>query len=117
MRNWLVKNFVLDYMVSIFGKTYNAPRASRIIYPVFLITGISNLFNDNWPTPNLFIWFMYLITLVVLFFGFVYFRFFPVRWDELDNFQKLQYGSFKNDKLTPTQREEWVKIFEDYNKN
>ena len=115
MRKFLVKNFVLDYMVSIFGKTYNAPRASRIIFPTFVITGIANVLNDNWPTPTLFVWFMYLITLLVLFFGFVYFRFFPVKWEELDEFQKLQYGSFNNHKLTTDQLAEWIKIFEKYN--
>jgi hypothetical protein len=115
MRKWLVKNFVLDYMINIFGKTYNAPRASRIIYPVFVITGIANILNDNWPTPNLFVWVMYLITLLVLFFGFVYFRLSPVQWDELDEFQKFQYGSVKNDSLTVEQRKEWIKIFEKYN--
>jgi len=115
MRKWLVKNFVLDYMVSIFGKTYNAPRASRIIYPAFVITGIANILNDNWPTPTLFVWFMYLLTAASLFFGFVYFRFFPVKWEELDEFQKFQYGSVKNDSLTEEQRKEWIKIYEKYN--
>ena len=74
MRKWLVKNFVLDYMISIFGKTYNAPRASRIIFPAFVITGIANILNDNWPTPTLFVWVMYLLTASALFFGFVYFK-------------------------------------------
>jgi hypothetical protein len=116
MRKWLVKNFVLDYMVSIFGKTYNAPRASRIIYPAFVITGIANVFNDNWPTPTLFVWFMYLLTATSLFFGFVYFRFFPVKWEELDEFQKLQYGMFPYANLTEEQRKEWSKIYKKYNK-
>jgi hypothetical protein len=52
---------------------------------------------------------------LVLFFGFVYFRFFPVKWEELDEFQKLQYGSFNNHKLTTDQLAEWTKIFEKYN--
>ena len=116
MRKWLVKNFVLDYMVSIFGKKYNAPRASRIIYPVFVITGIANVFNDNWPTPTLFVWFMYLLTATSLFFGFVYFRFFPVKWEELDEFQKFQYGHFPYANLTTKQYQEWITIREKYNK-
>lgn len=116
MRKWLVKNFVLDYMISIFGKTYNAPRASRIIFPVFVITGISNILNDNWPTPTVFVWFMYLITLLVLFFGFVYFQIKPAKWEELDEFQKYQYGTVKNSELTNDQRKEWINIFEKYNK-
>ena len=116
MRKWLVKNFALDYMVSIFGKTYNAPRASRIIYPAFVITGIANLLNDNWPTPTLFVWFMYLLTATSLFFGFVYFRFFPVKWEELDEFQKFQYGMSPYINLTKEQYKEWSKIYRKYNK-
>jgi len=116
MRKWLVKNFVLDYMINIFGKTFNAPRASRIIFPVFIMTGISNILNENYPTPNLFVWFMYLITLTVLFFGFVYFRFNPAKWEELDDYQKYQYGSIKNEELTKDQRAEWIKLFKKYNK-
>jgi hypothetical protein len=115
MRKWLVKNFVLDYMINIFGKTYNAPRASRIIFPVFVITGIFVSINPDWPTPTPLIWFLYLITAIVLFFGFVYFRFSPVKWEELDEFQKFQYGSVKNDSLTEEQRKEWIKIYEKYN--
>jgi hypothetical protein len=103
-------------MVSIFGKTYNAPRASRIIYPVFVITGIANILNDNWPTPTLFVWFMYLLTATSLFFGFVYFRFFPAKWEELDEFQKFQYGMFPYANLTKEQHKEWVKIYEKFNK-
>lgn len=115
MRKWLVKNFVLDYTINILGKTYNAPRASRIIFPAFVITGIANILNDNWPTPTMFVWVMYLLTASALFFGFVYFRFFPVKWGELDEFQKFQYGSVKNDSLTTEQRLEWIKIYEKYN--
>ena len=63
----------------------------------------------------MFVWVMYLLTASALFFGFVYFRFFPVKWEELDEFQKFQYGSVKNDSLTVEQRKEWIIIFEKYN--
>lgn len=116
-RELIVKNFVLDYSITIFGKTYNAPRASRVIFPVFVITGYFVATNPNYPTPNVFLWFMYAITAVVLYFGFVYFRFFPVKFDELDNQQKLQYGHFSYDKLTWSQRKEWDKLYFEYMKN
>lgn len=108
LRNWLVKNFVLNYMFTIFGKTFNAPRASRIIFPLFFITGIFVARNPNWPTPTLFIWILYALCAIALFFGFVYFSFFPVKWEELDKSQKYQYGIFKS--LNDDQQEEWLLI-------
>jgi len=108
LRKWLVRNFVLDYMFTIFGKTFNAPRASRIIFPLFVITGFFVATNPDWPTPTLLIWFLYLLCASALFFGFVYFRFFPVKWEELDKFQKFQYGIFKP--LDDDQYEEWLLI-------
>lgn len=61
IRNWLVRNFVLDYMFTIFGKTFNAPRASRIIFPLFVITGFFVATNPDWPTPTPLIWLLYLL--------------------------------------------------------
>jgi len=114
MRKFLIKNFVLDYRVKLFGKNYNAPRASRIIFPVFVATGVANCFNDNYPTPTALIWFLYGLTALVLFFGFVYFRFRPVKFNELDNFQKAQYGFIANDKLSKEEFKEWIKIRKNY---
>ena len=110
MRKWLVKNFVLDYMFTVFGTTYNAPRASRIIFPIFVITGILVATNPNWPNPTILIWFMYLVTTISLFFGFIYFRIYPINWEELDDFQKFQYGFFKGETLSSEQFLEWLKI-------
>jgi hypothetical protein len=110
MRKFLVKNFVLDYQINLFGTKYNAPRASRIIYPLFLITGLANGLNNNFPTPTPFIWFMYFVTALALFFGFVYFRYFPAKFSELDKRQKLQYGFFTLEGLTPKEIEEWWRI-------
>jgi len=110
MRKWLVKNFVLDYMFTIFNTTFNAPRASRIISPIFVLTGLLVSTNPDWPTPTPLIWVMYFLCVVVLFFGFVYFKIKPAQWDELDEFQKFQYGSFKQNKLTPEQFKEWLEI-------
>jgi hypothetical protein len=114
MRKWLVKNFVLDYQHKMFGKTWNAPRASRIIFPLFVITGFLNARNLDWPEPTLLIWVMYLLCAVALYFGFVHFKIFPVKWEELDDFQKFQYGMLKGGELTSEQYIEWVKLSKKY---
>ena len=95
-RHWLVKNFVLDYQLTLFNTTYNAPRASRIIFPLFVITGTLNCFNDDWPTPTPLIWCMYFL---------------------VDDWQKYQYGALKPDKLTKEQYLEWLDICEEIIKN
>jgi len=114
MRKFLVKNFVLDYRANIFGKYYNAPRASRIIFPLFVITGLANAFNDNFPTPTPVIWVLYFLVALSLYFGFVYFRFNTVKFEELDDFQKLQYGYAFFVNLTSEQRKEWNKLKKKY---
>ena len=116
MRKLLVKHFVLDYSIRLFNQTWNAPRASRIIYPVFVATGIQIAINPNYPTPDLMLWISYFITATVLFFGFVYFRIKPAQFTELDNDQKRQYGYFKPDTLSPSEYEEWLNICSEYNK-
>ena len=113
IRKFLVRNFVLDYTANIFGWQYNAPRASRIIYPLMVITGWFSVTNPDWPAPTPLVWFLYSLLATSLFFGFVYFRFSPVKWEELDKFQKYQYGMFHSAKLTKDQYKEWVKIYEE----
>ena len=110
MRKFLVKNFVLDYQIRLFGKCYNAPRASRIIFPLFVITGMANALNDNFPTPTTLIWILYALTALALFFGFVYFHIYPVKFSELDNYQKLLYGFFAFERLTKDEIKEWEAI-------
>jgi hypothetical protein len=112
MRKWLVKNFVLDYFFTLFGTTFNAPRASRIIFPTFVITGLLVSTNPDWPTPTPLIWIMYFLCTVVLFFGFIYFKLYPAKWEELDELQKYQYGEFKYNELSSYQKIEWKRIYE-----
>jgi hypothetical protein len=114
MRKFLVKNFVLDYQMKLFGKCYNAPRASRIIFPLFVITGLANSFNENFPNPTPLIWFLYFLVVLSLFFAFVYFSIKPVKFSELDDFQKLQYGFILFEKLTNEEQNEWYKIKDEY---
>ena len=108
MRKFLVKNFVLDYQIKLFGKQYNAPRASRIIFPLFVLTGIANCLNDNFPTPTILIWILYGLIALSLFFGFFYFsKISPVKFSELDDLQKLQYGFIAFERLTKEEINEW----------
>ena len=86
MRKFLVKNYVLDY--KIFG--LNAPRASRITYPLFILTGVC------WIKLPLIGWFILPLLLASLFFEFIYFRIYPAQYNELDNEQKKQYDAIKN---------------------
>jgi hypothetical protein len=113
MRKFLVKHFALDYTTKIFGRHYNAPRASRIIFPLMVISGWFSTTNPDWPNPTPLVWFLYSLLATSLFFGFIYFRFYPAKWEELDNFQKFQYGVFKQEELSLSQFEEWKQIFEE----
>lgn len=115
MRKFLVKNFVLDYFFHLFGKRYNAVRASRIIVPLFLLTGLTIIFfSPDWPTPSILLWVLYFLDILALFFGFVYFKIKPAKWEELDTLQKLQGGYFM--KLTSKQLVEWANIVKKHSK-
>jgi hypothetical protein len=105
MRQLLVKFFVLDYFFKVFGVRFNIPRASAIIYPLFSITCILVIFS----APEIITWTLCLLNAIAIFFGFVYFRIKPVKWQELDTLQKFQYGI--TTKLKGDQYSEWVKIF------
>lgn len=105
MRHLLVKLFVLDYFFKVFGNTFNIARVNVIMYPLFIITGIAITFFNS---PFI-LWPLYLLNVIVVFFGFVYFRIKPVEWEELDMFQKFKYGSMS--RLKGSKYFEWVKIF------
>lgn len=79
------------------------------------LTGYLVAINPNYPTPNLLLWFMYLISFICLFFGFVYFRLKPAKWVELDDKQKLQYGYFATT-MNEVQRKEWLELVAKLNK-
>jgi hypothetical protein len=114
MRKLIVKHFALDYFITIFGKKFNAPRASRVIFPLFLLTGFTLIFfTPDYPEPSPILWTFYILDLTALFFGFVYFRIWPVKWEELDESQKFQMGTFS--KLTESQSKEWTRIYNKLN--
>lgn len=89
MRKFIVKHFALDYITKAFGYTINFVRPATIIFPLFVLNGIITIKYD-YPTWQI----IFLIPLVIsLFLGFLYFRFFPVKWRELDMEQLFQYQS------------------------
>ena len=47
MRKLLVKHFVLDYFITVFGKQFRAVRASRVIMPIVILCGILNILNPT----------------------------------------------------------------------
>lgn len=105
MRKFLIKHFVLDYWFTLLGRRYNAPRASRIIFPLFVITGLVHTLE-----PSILSWCLIGLTVVSLYLGFVHFTlpWNKVKWEELDDIQKYQYGYAK--RLTNEQFKEWLII-------
>jgi hypothetical protein len=103
MRNLIVKNFALDYWVVIFGKTYNYTRSARIIYPLFVLSYLSQ--------DTIFQWLAYATTITALFFGFIYFRIKPLTGDDfdyMDETQRVQFGIKAPEKLSPQQFKEYL---------
>src|SRR6478752_5336434 len=78
MRHLLIKLFVLDYFVKVFGFLVRIPRTSTILYPIFSITGILIYLSI---TPII-LWTLLFINLVFIFFSYIYFRLKPVKWGE-----------------------------------
>jgi len=116
MRKYIVKYFALDYFYNIFGWKLNGPRAGAIILPLFILTGLASCFlTPDWPDPSFILWILYLLDVIALFLGFVYFQIKPIHWEELDESQKFQYG-FSGKELTKEQRAEWLEIYNKYNK-
>lgn len=109
MRKLLINHFVLDFFINLFGTRYNFPRASRIIMPVFILTGWLHM------DPSTISWIMIGVTCLLMYFGFVHFKLWPPKFYELDDQQKFQYGLLQPNKLTPLQYKEWVKITEKLN--
>jgi hypothetical protein len=119
MRKIIVKLFALDYICRAFGKTVNFVRAANIIFPLMCITGTITVLGGYAFESILGIVCLSLL-LVSIFFGFVYFRLKPIKWEELDKSQKWQYGRgvlTQGDRLgisiTPEQRKEWDTLDEE----
>ena len=111
-RKLLVKLFVGDMMVQLFGKAFHYARAANIIVPSIMLLAYL-LTDSDYPkiAGNDYIGLGVLA--ISIFFGFAYFRIKPVSWEELSNDQKFQYGNFSTVKLTYNQIIERNKIIDD----
>ncbi len=120
IRIFIVRQFALNYLSKILGfiGPYTSTlRCTRIIYPLVVITGFVHVTNPNWPTPTFLGWILLTLLTICLYIGFPwfgvgYFSIWPVQWNELDDFQKYQYGGVKQESLTPEQFKEWLLILE-----
>lgn len=117
-RIFIVRQLALSYRKKIFGRYYNTLRAVRWFMPTMLVNivvGIINYMNGDFSNPGFYTWNVYGLSLIVAYFVFINFRFFPVKWEELDNYQKFMYGKYNHSKLTDSQREEFYKLSQIYN--
>ena len=94
MRKLLVKLFVGDTMVILFGKAFNYARPANVVVPSILLMAYL-LMDADYPTisGNDFIGIG--LVLLVMFFSLIYFRINPPKWEEMDDDQKWQYGKHK----------------------
>ena len=114
LRIFLVRQFALSYQIRIGKFKLSSLRSSRIIAPLFLITGIV-LATDN--NPDAIQWYdicLIGLTLLSLFFGFCYFEIWPVKFDELDDYQKCQYFFYDPTLLSNDQYDEVMKILDEH---
>lgn len=85
MRKLIVRHFALDCWVQIGNRTFNFTRASRVIFPLFILSGLASIYESYQLIA-------YSLTALSLFFGFAYFPIFGgVKYDELNDVQKFQY--------------------------
>lgn len=93
MRYYIIKYFALSHACRVFGKTITFVRAANIIFPIFLLNGLYAILTDSYAFDSFFGILFFIILLIALFFGFVYFRIYPVSYEELEDYQqKWFYG-------------------------
>ena len=94
MRKLILNLFALSYRAKIFGTLIPQLRASVIIFPLFLLMMISFIIN------SMILKFISIPLLIVaVFYGFVYFRIFPIQEEDLkylDKSQLNQYNMYNN---------------------
>lgn len=94
MRKLILNLFALSYRAKIFGTLIPQLRTSVIIFPLFLLMMISFIIN------SMILKFISIPLLIVaVFYGFVYFRIFPIQEEDLkylDKSQLNQYNMYNN---------------------
>lgn len=94
MRKLVIKFFALDYIVRVFGSTYNWTRSANIIFPLFILAGMCLL-----SELYVLLYIMLCLIAVAVFFGFVYFQLFPLTEKDrkyFDDVQRWQFNRYYN---------------------
>lgn len=94
MRKLVIKFFALDYIVRVFGSTYNWTRGANIIFPLFILVGMCLL-----SELYVLLYIMLCLIAVAVFFGFVYFQLFPLTEKDrkyFDDVQRWQFNRYYN---------------------
>lgn len=94
MRKLIIKFFALDYIVRVFGSTYNWTRGANIIFPLFILAGMCLL-------SELYVLLCIMICLIAIavFCGFAYFQLFPLTENDrkyFDDVQRWQFNRYYN---------------------
>jgi len=94
MRKLIIKFFALDYIVRVFGSTYNWTRGANIIFPLFILAGMCLL-------SELYVLLCIMVCLIAIavFFGFIYFQLFPLTENDrkyFDDVQRWQFNRYYN---------------------
>ena len=94
MRKLVIKFFALDYIVRVFGSTYNWTRSANIIFPLFILAGMCLL-----SELYVLLYIMLCLIAVAVFFGFIYFQLFPLAEKDrkyFDDVQRWQFNRYYN---------------------
>lgn len=94
MRKLVIKFFALDYIVRVFGSTYNWTRSANIIFPLFILAGMCLL-----SELYVLLYIMLCLIAVAVFFGFIYFQLFPLTEKDrkyFDYVQRWQFNRYYN---------------------
>lgn len=121
MKKLITRFFALNYIAKAFGRTFIFARAANIIFPLFCIAGMMTAVQGDYLT-NSFLGIVVLSLLsIAVFFGFFFWKQSPVKWEDLDDNQKWQYGRLAIEQdpsitkgITPDQKEEWAKLDEEF---
>ena len=94
MRKLVIKFFAFDYIVRVFGSTYNWTRSANIIFPLFILAGMCLL-----SELYVLLYIMLCLIAVAVFFGFIYFQLFPLTEKDrkyFDDVQRWQFNRYYN---------------------
>jgi len=110
IRKFIVKQFALGCTFKLFGKQIRMLRCSRIMFPYFILWIFSQHYVPEYIFCLLTALWVFQLWIGFNWFGFGYFEIWPVKFEELDDEQKIQFGIIKANELTKEQLEELEKL-------